>query len=82
MLFFFSAISVILGGAYSLWVYNRIIFGNLKTNNTIIFKDLDLKEFIILLPLIVLVFLMGIYPKTFLNYIAFSSLELYVLYLF
>ena len=27
---FIAALGVILSGAYSLWLYNRIIFGNLK----------------------------------------------------
>jgi NADH-quinone oxidoreductase subunit M len=79
---FFACTSVILCGAYSLWVYNRIAFGNLKTSNTIIFKDLDLKEFTILFPLILLVFLMGIYPKFFINYLTLSSTDIYSIYLF
>jgi len=32
-----SALGVILCGAYSLWLYNRVIFGNLKINNTLFF---------------------------------------------
>jgi NADH-quinone oxidoreductase subunit M len=74
-----SATGVILCGAYSLWLYNRLIFGNLKINNTLIFKDLDFKEFSILFPLLLLTLLMGIYPKFFLDYIHFSSTNLYFL---
>jgi len=72
-----SALGVILCGAYSLWLYNRIIFGNLKINNTLLFKDLNFKEFSILFPLVLLTLLMGIYPKFFLDYIHFSSTNLY-----
>lgn len=60
-----SAISVILGGAYSLWLYNRIIFGNLKISYTKNFRDLNIREFSILLILMLLIFLMGINPSLF-----------------
>ena len=43
-----GATGVVLCGAYSLWLYNRIIFGNLKTAYTIKFKDLNFREFSIL----------------------------------
>ena len=70
-----SSLGVILCGAYSLWLYNRIIFGNLKINHTLVFKDLTYREFSILFPMLILVFLIGIYPMFFLNYIHFSSIN-------
>ena len=69
----FATLGVILCGAYSLWLYNRVIFGNLKINNTILFKDVNYREFSILIPLLLLTLLMGIYPKFFFNYIHLSS---------
>lgn len=60
-----SALGVILCGGYSLWLYNRIIFGNLKIAYTKNFKDLSLREFILLTILIVPVILMGINPSLF-----------------
>ena len=74
-----SALGVILCGAYSLWLYNRLTFGNLKINNTLLYKDLTFREFSILLPLLGLTIFMGIYPKFFLNYIHFSSSNLYLI---
>lgn len=71
-----SALGVILCGAYSLWLYNRIIFGNLKIDYTIKFKDMDLKEFIVLAPLFILIFFMGIYPTFFSFYIKIFSASL------
>lgn len=65
----FGAIGIILCGAYSLWLYNRLVFGNFKISYTSSFKDLDLREISILLPLLCLVFLMGIYPVFFLDII-------------
>lgn len=75
----FATLGVILCGAYSLWLYNRIIFGNLKIHNTLLFKDINFREFSILLPLLFLVLLMGIYPKFFLDYIHLSSSTLHLL---
>ena len=74
----FGALGVILCGAYSLWLYNRLIFGNLKISYTMKFKDLNLREFFILVPLLFLVFLMGIYPSFFLDTIHFSVYNLTV----
>ena len=74
----FGALGVILCGAYSLWLYNRLIFGNLKISYTTKFKDLNLREFFILVPLLFLVFLMGIYPSFFLDPIHFSVYNLTV----
>jgi NADH:ubiquinone oxidoreductase subunit 4 (subunit M) len=74
-----SALGVILCGIYSLWLYNRIIFGNLKINHTLLFKDITFRELSILFPLLVLVFLMGIYPTFFLNFIHISSSNLFLI---
>jgi proton-translocating NADH-quinone oxidoreductase chain M len=66
---FFSALSVILCGAYSLWLYNKIIYGNLKTTYTNFFMDLTFDEFGYILPLFLLIFILGIYPIFFTNFI-------------
>ena len=64
---FFSATSIILGGAYSLWLFNRIAFGSLKTQYTSKFLDLSLKEFVVFIPLILGTLTIGIYPEVFLS---------------
>ena len=69
-----GAVGVVLCGAYSLWLYNRIVFGNLKIAHTIKFKDLSFREFIILFPLLFWVLFMGIYPSFFSNFLH-ASLE-------
>ena len=58
---FFAATSMILGGAYSLWLYNRVTFGNVKLSGL----DLTLREFIVFFPLILGTIFMGIYPNIF-----------------
>ena len=50
---FLGAIGIILGGAYSLWLFNRIAFGNLKTQYTNKFLDLNPREFLVLVPLMI-----------------------------
>ena len=71
-----SALGVILCGGYSLWLYNRIVFGNLKVDYSLKFKDLDYKEFLVLSPLFALIFLMGIYPTFFSFFVNLSCSNL------
>jgi len=68
----FATLGVILCGAYSLWLYNRICFGNLNTINILYYKDIDFKEFSIMLPLLILVVVIGIYPDLLIRYLQFS----------
>lgn len=67
-----GATGVILCAAYSLWLYNRLVFGNLKISYTIKFKDITFREFSVLLPLLMFVLFMGIYPSFFSNFIHLS----------
>ena len=64
---FLGATGVIIGGAYSLWLFNRIAFGNLKIQYTNKFLDLSPREFIVFLPLIIGTLAIGVYPSIFLN---------------
>ena len=78
---FFSAsiagTSVVFSGAYSLWLYNRIMYGNIKTNYLILFFDLKFNEFLILFILSILVLIMGLFPSFFLNFIHSSVNQLF-----
>ena len=64
---FLGATGIIIGGAYSLWLLNRIAFGNLKIQYTNKFLDLSLREFTIFIPLILSTLLIGVYPEIFLS---------------
>ena len=66
---FFGATGMILGGGYSLWLFNRMVYGNLKVQYLTHFQDLTLREFFVFLPLLVGTFSMGIYPEIFLEVI-------------
>ena len=69
---FLGATGVIIGGAYSLWLFNRIAFGNLKTQYTQSFLDISPREFILFLPLILGTIVIGVYPNIFLSSIHMS----------
>ena len=42
---FFGATGMVLGGGYSLWLFNRIVYGNLKIQYISSFEDISLREF-------------------------------------
>lgn len=73
---------VILCGAYSLWMYNRIAFGNLRTAYTKGFQDISFKEFTVLMPLLFLVLIMGVSPSFFLNFMHFSVISSIVVFFY
>jgi len=60
---FASATALILGAAYSLWMYKRVVFGKVTNHHVADMKDLNGREFIMLLVMAVTVLWMGIYPK-------------------
>jgi proton-translocating NADH-quinone oxidoreductase chain M len=62
-----AALGMILGAAYSLWLYNRVVFGNFKPNFLPKFSDLNRREVLIFLPFIAGVIWMGVYPEVFLE---------------
>jgi len=59
----FAATGVILSAAYALYVYRRVIFGELVKPALQTISDLNLREVAILAPLVVVTVLMGLYPK-------------------
>lgn len=72
---------MILGGCYSLWVYNRISYGNLKIDYVSGFKDIDYREFNILVPLVLGSLLLGLYPNAILDFVhswCFNTFSLFI----
>jgi len=64
---FISATGMIIGGCYSLWLFNRVSYGNLKTQYITDYLDLNKKELFLFLPLILGTLVMGLYPSIFLD---------------
>ncbi|MBO6559088.1 MAG: NADH-quinone oxidoreductase subunit M [Nisaea sp.] len=67
-----AATGLILGAAYMLYLYRRIIFGTLDKEALKKMLDLSPREIAVFAPLIILVFWMGIYPSTFLDMMSVS----------
>jgi NADH-quinone oxidoreductase subunit M len=63
----FAATGVILGAVYMLWMYQRVWQGDITREENRHIKDLNLREWLILAPLIVLIFVMGLFPTPFLD---------------
>jgi NADH-quinone oxidoreductase subunit M len=59
---FAAASTLILGAAYTLWMYKRVIFGAVGNAHVAELTDLSPREFLILALLAVCVLWMGVYP--------------------
>jgi NADH:ubiquinone oxidoreductase subunit 4 (subunit M) len=64
---FISATGMVIGGCYSLWLFNRISYGNLKVQYFNDYIDINKREAYIFLPLILGTIVIGLYPEIFLN---------------
>ena len=62
-----ASIGIILGAAYMLWLYKRVVFGKLEKNELKELKDLNLSEGIVLFSLVALVLFFGFYPNLILD---------------
>ena len=64
-----GAVGIVLGAAYMLWLYQRVMLGPLDKPENQSLPDLSGRELAMFVPLIILVFWIGLYPKTFLDYL-------------
>jgi NADH-quinone oxidoreductase subunit M len=60
---FAAAITLILGAAYTLWMYKRVIFGEVANENVAKMKDIGSREFWLLGVVALAVLVMGVWPK-------------------
>ena len=72
----FSAAPIVLGAVYTLWTYNRIFFGNLRTVSLVAFRDLSFKEVVINGILLVALFRLGLAPHLLLDIFALENYRL------
>lgn len=70
-----SATGVILSGAYSLWLYNRVTFGNIKQTYTQLFLDITIRETAILFSLFIFILVLGISPNIFIRRLSSCTLS-------
>ncbi len=59
---FLAASTLILGAAYTLWMYKRVIFGDVANDNIAELKDINRRETFILSALAIAVLFFGLYP--------------------
>ncbi len=57
---------IILGAAYMLYLYRRVVFGDLTKDDVRAMPDLSMREVALLAPIAALVLWMGVYPESFL----------------
>jgi len=69
---FFGATGMVLGGCYALWLFNRIAYGNLKSQYIKQTLDINKREFFIFMPLIFDTRAFGLTPDPYLNSIHMS----------
>jgi NADH-quinone oxidoreductase subunit M len=62
-----AATGMILGPAYMLYLYRRVIFGKLVREDLKSILDLSPREIAVFAPLVLVVLWMGIYPSSFLG---------------
>jgi NADH-quinone oxidoreductase subunit M len=60
---------IVLGAAYLLWLYQRVFWGKITNEENRHLSDLNTRELATLVPLVVLCFWIGIYPKPFLEFL-------------
>jgi NADH-quinone oxidoreductase subunit M len=58
-----AVIGIVLGAAYLLWLYQRVMFGPVTNPANEHLPDLNAREYATLIPLVILAFWIGIYPK-------------------
>ena len=62
-----AASAMVLGAVFSLWMYKRVVFGEIRNNHVAQMSDLNGVEFLVLFLLAISVIGMGIYPQLFVS---------------
>jgi NADH-quinone oxidoreductase subunit M len=62
-----AATGMILGAAYMLWLYRRVVFGALEKKDLLALKDMRPNEVVAFAPLVLLTLFMGVYPSFFIR---------------
>lgn len=71
-----SATTLVLGAGYTLWMYKRVIFGEVGNRNVASMQDINHREFFILMLLVIAVLFMGLCPNFISHIINLSSQHL------
>jgi NADH-quinone oxidoreductase subunit M len=63
----FAASGIILGAVYMLWMYQRVMYGEISHEENRHLSDLSPREIAMLVPVVLLIVWIGVYPYTFLR---------------
>jgi NADH-quinone oxidoreductase subunit M len=77
-----ASVGVILGAAYMLWLYKRVVFGKLINKDLEKMVDLNRSEYFILVTLAIPTLFFGFYPDPLINTIEVSVNDLISMYNF
>ncbi|MFN3715304.1 MAG: NADH-quinone oxidoreductase subunit M [Thiobacillus sp.] len=73
---FVAATTLIFGAAYTLWMYKRVVFGNVTNPHVEDMSDLNAREWLLMAVLAICVLGMGLYPKPFTDVMHVSVVDL------
>jgi len=62
-----SATAVIFSAVYLLWLYQRVMLGPIEKEENKVLKDITKSELATIIPLLVFIIWIGVYPNTFLR---------------
>ena len=62
-----AATGLILGAAYALWLYRKVVFGTITQDAVRGMADMNMREIAVFAPLILITIWMGVYPSSFLD---------------
>lgn len=71
-----AATGVILAAVYILWMFKRVMYGKITNPENEHLKDVSKREIAVLVPIIIFIVWIGVYPSTFLNKSAASTKQL------
>ncbi|MCK4509973.1 MAG: Fe-S-binding domain-containing protein, partial [Desulfuromonadales bacterium] len=63
----FATTGVVLAAVYMLWMFQRVMMGKVTNPKNENLKDLSARELAIMMPLLIFIFWIGLYPNTFLD---------------
>ncbi len=69
----FAGTGVILGAVYMLRTYQKVFWGKITRDENAHLKDLNAREIIIMIPILIMIVWIGVYPKPFLNIMQSAS---------
>jgi NADH-quinone oxidoreductase subunit M len=62
-----GAVGVVLAAVYMLWMYQRVMFGEVTHAENLRLKDLSPREILVLVPVVLVIVWIGVYPQPFLK---------------